>query len=377
MDITKYHAVEDAERVHIIKTKEELESFKHRLELDPNKIFRAYVTVKEDSERSRIIIAKEDNETLTFIRVHNWKATTISLEKSYKRGDYKLINLKSLIGYFRDNLRCSYTQQEVVTLCGRDWDTKEKRSRPIPYVLYAIQDKASTYQILAWPEALEHLFTESSTPKALGQGTVKYSKIEFDNNSLQRFSKLYPQLITKKLEQAQEAIDYINANVKARVILNSDSTIEPTKDTSKLTTLKIIKANTPTPKANELKSEGSHNFLIGNVLDTEVQMLAEYSNQLDVQYYLDRIDTDPDCYRLFVYPEAKKKNYGGYYRSEHTFKLFKRSFADYTIKETYNLQPIEELPVPSDIPRKSKNPVVAAIKYYLETGKAISYVHFR
>lgn len=375
MRIEEYHVTPET-RVRIIKDRKELESLYPRLELNPKKIFRTYVTVLEE-ERARVVIGKDEGKSISAIKIYKWRATSISLESSYKKGDHKVINLKALVSHFRDKLGCSYSQKEVLGLCKGEYDSDKKGSRPLPYVLYAIQDKASTHTILAWPEALEHLFTETETPEALGQGNVTYYKIDFDNNTLQRFSKLYPQLITEKLEQAQEAIEYINTNVKSRVILNSDNAIEPTKDNSKLTNLKIIKANTVTPKANELKDEGTHNFLIGNVLDTEVQMLAEYQNQLDIQYYLNRINTDDDAYRLFVFPKSLT-NYRHYdkYRLQNTFKLFKTLFKEYQIQEEYPIRPIEEFPVPSDI-TKSKNPIVAAIKYYLETGKAISYVHFK
>lgn len=360
-------------KVKVINTKKELESFGPALNLDPNNIFRTYVAVL-DADRASYVISLDEKKPLEYINIKKFAETGVSLVKSYKKGDYNLIKLPPLKTWMKNHLGCEYNKEDVVNLLKPEmyW-TDGDRISPIPQVFYSITNKTQTgTKYLARPEAVVHLMGEKQE-EILGRGKVTYSKLEFEDKTLRMLALAYPELLASKLE----SLTQINKLIEPDSVVNlaSDKVIKPLTDTTNLTNLKLIYASSKTPKATEL-SQGDYKFLIGNLLDSEIQVLAEYSSGIDLQYYLDRIDTDPDCYRLFVYPESMAPNFKGFYRNENTFKLYKNSFEGFNIKDEYEVRPIKELPVPSDIVKEGTG-VIAAIKYYLKTGKAISYVHFR
>lgn len=373
IDLDKFTLTTGAD-VKIIASQEELEGVKHLLELDPKKIFRVYMVVPE-SNRAAVFV--HDNYR-TAQPIRYFESESASLHKNKRLETY--LPFTALFKVFKD-LNCRYTQSQVPKLLAKDIIKKgeeDRRESPFPRMVHTIPIKNfPNRKVLIYSTVLESLLEEPNTEAEItSTNKPNYSIQKFDDKLLQKLARAFPHTtanLMAKLEQVKDCQE----EIKALVNLDSDTPITPTTKTNRLTNVSIIHADSSNPTAKQLKSEGTYKFLLGNLGDTEIQVLAEYQNQIDIQYYLNRIDIDDDAYRLFVFPQhLTGYRYYDKYRLENTFKLFKTLFKNYQIQEEYQIRPVKELPVPEDV-QMSPNPVEAAIKYYLETGKAISYVHFK
>lgn len=369
IDLDKFTLTTEAD-VKIINSQEELEGVKHLLELDPKKIFRVYMVVPE-SNRAAVFV---HDKYRTAQPIRYCESESASLHKNKKLETY--LPFTALFKVFKD-LNCKYTQTQVNKLLDKEIIESRKES-PFPRMVHSVPVKNfPNRKVLVYSTVLKTLLEEPNTEAEItSTNKPNYSIQKFDDKLLQKLARAFPHTtanLIAKLEQVRDCQE----EIKALVDLDSDKPITPTTKTNRLTNVSVIYADTANPTAKQLKSAGIHTFLLGNLGDTEIQVLAEYQNQIDIQYYLNRIDIDDDAYRLFVFPQhLTGYRYYDKYRLENTFKLFRTLFKDYQIQEEYQIRPVKELPVPEDV-QLSPNPVEAAIKYYLETGKAISYVHFK
>jgi hypothetical protein len=364
-DITDYF-LERNKKSKIISSREELDALAIHLNLDPKNIFRIAVAV---NEAQRASAANKAPKAIIPVDYHK---TGVSLDKKPE-----VFDLQTLPGYISTfaKIGVKYSIADKNKL--HDTKLLDRELSPFPRMLHVMETKGSKTEVLIYSKVLEN-FTERKDPviaQVSGFNSPLFRLTKHDSDYMQKIARAFPQQIAK-LGEALSQIADCKEEIKALVDLNSDSPITPTTKVDRLTKVSIVYADSSNPTAKQLKSDGTYKFLLGNLGDTEFQVLAEYQNQVDVQYYLDRIDTDDDAYRLFVFPNDSESVFKKDYRNSLEFKLYVKNFKGFNYKQSYRVRPIKELPKPDDV-NKSPNPVEAAIKYYLETGKAISYVHFR